>query len=66
MDNYAERPSVLNLVRQGNFTLRIYAYRKITRNEALYFLAQYLSQNRLKSIPKTGNAEMWVNVGFDE
>lgn len=66
MDSYAARPPVLNVVRQGNFTLQIYAYRKITRNEALYFLGQYLSQNRLKKVPKTGAAEMWVNVGFDE
>lgn len=66
MDYTTKRPPVPTVVRKGKFTFCIYAYRQLTKNEALYFLGQYLSQRHLKSIPKTGSAEMWVNVGFDE
>ena len=66
MDESIKRPPVPTVVQKGQFMFCIYAYRQLTKNEALYYLGQYLSQRRLKSIPKTGSAEMWVNVGYDE
>lgn len=65
MDNYDLVPNVCTIVRRGDFTLRIMAYRKLTQDEAFKAAYQYLRENRMKRFPAKGTAIFCIPIGID-
>ena len=64
MDDYLPAPDIVNVVRQGNFTLYVYAYRTLTREELLICAANWLKQCRRKRFPRKGSAKFITTFGF--
>lgn len=54
MSDYIPEPTVKTVCKdsQYNFTLVIYAYRKLSSSEAQYLYHKYLSDNNLKRPPQ--------------
>lgn len=65
MDDHIRKPSVENILRQGDFSLHIFAYRELTREEILRCGSLYLMQSGRKAFPKTGNDVFMTTIGFD-
>lgn len=59
-------PTVENIVRCGNFTLYVYAYRSLTPAELKQAAALYLSENRLAGFPSAGAAKLFTVLGIDQ
>lgn len=58
-------PNVVTEIHIGNFTLYAYAYRILTRKEALIARDLWLSQSKLKSFPKSGSGKVITNFGYN-
>ncbi len=56
-------PNVVTVIKIGDFTLRAYAYRKLTESECKFALRQYLRKFKLKSIPKSGSGKIITIIG---
>lgn len=66
MQDYYEMPDVVTTFKIGDFTLYIYAYRRLSPREGTEMVRQYLMQNRLKKLPKSGSGKLITVIGFDE
>jgi hypothetical protein len=51
-------PNVVTEHKIGEFTLRILAYRKLTKNEIAISKSMYLRQKRRKAFPKEGKVTL--------
>lgn len=65
MNDRTPMPQVRNVVVSGKFTLNIYAYRKLTRNELLIAVAYYKREKHLKKLPATGSAKYITLIGYN-
>ena len=61
-----EKPTVLNIVRSGDFVAKVYAYRKLTRNECWFAVQMYMRQYRLKKLPSKGEALIYTHFGYND
>lgn len=59
-------PDVVTTFKIGDFTLHVYAYRRLSPREGTEMVRQYLMQNRLKKLPKSGSGKLITVIGFDE
>ena len=59
-------PDVATVCHIGGFTLTIYAFRKVTPDEARITAAKWLNNAHLSSFPKSGSGIAYTNFGFDE
>ena len=66
MDSDMPLPNIQNEVRAGDFTLYVYAYRKLTDSELKYSAGLWLKQSRKKRFPKSGSGKLITTFGFDE
>lgn len=66
MQDYFEMPDVVTTFKIGDFTLHVYAYRRLSPREGTEMVRQYLMQNRLKKLPKSGSGKLITVIGFDE
>ena len=58
-----QKPNIVNIFKKGDFTLKILAYRTLTRSEILEITASFLRSKRLKRIPKSGCYEVLTSLG---
>lgn len=58
-------PSVPNLVRQGNFTLHVYAYRTMTQSELRWAVSEYMRRKRLRKLPASGSDRFDCLFGYN-
>jgi len=65
MNDYNLMPDICTVVRRGDFTLRIMAYRKLTQDEAFKAAYQYLRENHKKRFPVKGSAIFCIPIGID-
>ena len=61
-----EKPHVENIMRSGDFVARIYAYRKLTRNECWFVVQMYMRRYRLKKLPSKGEAKIYTLFGYND
>lgn len=66
MQDYFEMPGVVTTFKIGDFTLYVYAYRRLSPREGTEMVRQYLMQNKLKKLPKSGSGKLITVIGFDE
>ena len=59
-------PDVVTTFKIGDFTLHVYAYRRLSPREGTEMVRQYLIQNKLKKLPKSGSGKLITVIGFDE
>lgn len=64
MNDSIPSPNVKTELRQGNFTLVIYAYRPLSRTEALRVASQWLTSHHRKSLPASGSVTVHTTIGF--
>lgn len=65
MSDRIPKPTVLTSVRLKGFTLNVYAYRILTKEEGKQALHQWLVANNRKFAPKTGVCEYYTIFGYD-
>ena len=65
MSDSIPSPSVKTELRQGDFTLVIYAYRGLSRQETLKLAAEWLKSHHRKTFPLKGTATVHTMIGFD-
>lgn len=58
-------PSVKTVVKVGNFTLNVYAYRLLTKTESKLALKMYMKKRHLNRLPASGSAEIVTLFGSD-
>lgn len=66
MSDHAPVPNVKNIMRVGDFTLYVYAFRRLSERELRQSAARWLQENRRRTFPKTGEASMITIYGFDQ
>lgn len=66
MSDHTPVPNVKNIVRAGDFTLYVYAFRRLTEGELKQSAARWLHENKRRTFPKTGEASMITVYGFDQ
>lgn len=60
------QPNVVNVLKQGEFTLNIVAYRTLNRNEMLMAAGEYLKrEKKLRTLPKHGTDTIVTIIGHD-
>lgn len=59
-------PTVRNVLKHGNFTLNIMAYRKLTEQELNMVAREVMRQNNLKRLPNTGTLTAYTSIGASE
>ena len=60
-----KKPNVVNIVRQGNFELKVLAYRKMSQTELLQAVACYLKTKKCRTLPKSGSDTLVTIIGHD-
>lgn len=65
MNDRIPMPQVNNIVVSGKFTLNIYAYRSLTRNELLMAVAMYKREKHIKKLPASGSAKFVTLIGYN-
>ena len=65
MNDKMAMPQVKNIVVSGKFTLNIYAYRRLTRNELLMAVAMYKREKHIKKLPASGSAKYVTLIGYN-
>lgn len=63
MSDHLSLPSVVNTIKAGKFTLKVYAYRKLKEKELLQAVKIYLKQNHIKKLPTSGTASLITTIG---
>ena len=58
-------PPVKTAVKIGNFTLDVYAYRRLTKAECRLAVDMYKSQKRIGKLPASGSAICVTQFGYD-
>ena len=60
-----EPPKVVTTITKSdyNFRFRIYAYRKLSQKEALYFLREWMRQTKRTQIPRNTTIDYQTIVG---
>lgn|GEM_PF-2735383 len=58
-------PSVLTRLKIGGFTLNVYAYRVLTKQESMRAVALYMQQKHIKALPSHGSASLFMQFGSD-
>ena len=66
MPDTLPKPNIENILRIGDFTIRIIAYRSLTLAECKSVAANWLKSNRRKSFPKSGSVTCITTYGFDQ
>lgn len=66
MQDYIEMPNVVTPFKVGDFTLYVYAYRRLSPHEGVEMVRQYLMQKKLRKLPKSGSGKLITVIGFDE
>ncbi len=66
MSDFIPKPSVVSDVKIGNFTLYVYAYRKITPTEAKESARTFLKKSKFKKFPKNGSGKIVTTYGLLE
>ena len=66
MSDHIPVPSVKNIVRVGDFTLYVYAFRPLTECELKCSASQWLKETKRRSFPKSGEASVFTIYGFDQ
>ena len=59
------QPNVVNVLKQGEFTLNVVAYRTLNRNEILMAAGEYLKRKKLRTLPKHGTDTIVTTIGHD-
>lgn len=59
-------PKIKNIVHIGDFTLSVYAYRRLSDAELRLCAHKWLQQSKKRSFPKSGEASMVTIFGFDQ
>lgn len=63
MNDNLQLPSVENKIISGNFTLYVYAYRRLTKNELMLSVAKYMNDKHIKKLPTSGSAKLITTFG---
>jgi len=58
-------PNIETKIKIGNFSLSVFAYRKLTKNECIISCRMYLKQKHLKTFPKSGSGKVITHFGSD-
>lgn len=66
MSDHIPVPNVKNIVRAGDFTLYVYAFRPLTEYELKCSASQWLKETKRRSFPKSGEASVFTIYGFDQ
>lgn len=66
MQDYIEMPDVVTPIKIGQFTLYVYAYRKLYPYEYKEMVWAYLTQKKLRQVPKSGYDKFTTSIGFYE
>ena len=59
-------PSVEHIVRSGNFVAKVYAYRKLSREECVQAVQMYMHNQRLKKLPFKGEVKIYTQFGYND
>ena len=52
-------------MKQGNFKLNVYAYRKLTYAELIAAAGEYMRARKIRSLPKSGEGTVVSVIGFE-
>ena len=66
MQDQIPSPNIKNAVRVGDFTLYVYAYRKLTDAELRRCAYEWLRQTKERKFPKSGEASLFTILGYDQ
>lgn len=66
MSDRIPMPQVKNVIISGKFTLSVYAYRSLTRNELLMAVAMYKREKHIKKLPASGSAKYVTLIGYNQ
>ena len=58
-----QTPNVLNELRTGNAVFKIYAYRKLSKEECMQAVGMYMRSKHLKKMPKSGTHTIYTIIG---
>lgn len=56
-------PSVKTIVKIGNFTMNVYAYRSLTEAECRLAVSMYKRKKHIKKLPATGSVDFITTIG---
>ena len=59
------KPEVLTTLKQGDFKLNVYAYRKLTYAELIAAAGEYMRARKIRSLPKSGEGTAVSVIGFE-
>ena len=65
MSDRMPMPQVKNVIVSGKFTLNVYAYRSLSRNELLMAVAMYKRDKHIKKLPTSGSAQYVTLIGYN-
>lgn len=65
MLDHIPAPDIITTLKVGNFTLKIYAYRKLSRSECQMALMMYLRTFHLKKVPSSGTGKVFTQFGMN-
>lgn len=65
MSDYIPSPNVVTNLKIGDFTLHIYAYRKLTRSECQTALMMYMRNSHLQKLPSSGSGKVITLFGMN-
>lgn len=65
MSDRMPMPQVKNVIVSGKFTLNVYAYRSLSRNELLMAVAMYKRDKHIKKLPASGSAQYVTLIGYN-
>ena len=63
MPDSIQKPNVLTKIKIGNFVLKAYAYRSLTKQECQQAAGMWLSNTKHKSFPENGSGEVYTIFG---
>lgn len=63
--NQVRKPEVLTILKQGNFKLNVYAYRRLTPSELILAAGEYMRARKIRSLPKSGEGTVVSMIGFN-
>lgn len=65
MSDNLQLPPVVNKVISGGFTLYVYAYRRLTKDELILSVAKYMANKHIKKLPSSGSAKLITTFGHN-